>query len=197
MGFSHYWYREKEIEISVMKQIVDDFKKVVVIMSKYVDLAGGDGQGEPVITYNEICFNGREKCGHPNVDLGITWPSEDAGGIANPFKEDVKKGTWFAGAQLQKRTCGGDCSHETMMFERIMTLQDWDEPKDNGLYFNFCKTAFKPYDLAVISLLIIAKHYLKDKIKVRSDGEDEQWFDGKMLCQEELGYGLDFKLDKD
>ncbi len=196
MGFSHYWRREQEIAQPTMESIVNDFRKIVKAISSYVDLAGGQGEGKPEITYDKIWFNGNAKCGHPREDLGITWPSDDAGGIAEPFKENVQKGNWFAGAQLQKRTCGGDCSHETMAFPRIMKLEKWQEPK-NGLYFEFCKTAFKPYDLAVIALLIIAKHYLKEKIKVSSDGTDEQWFDGKFICQNVLGYGLDFKLSED
>jgi len=51
--------------------------------------------------------------------------------------------------------------------------------------------------LAVISFLIIAKHYLKDKIKVSSDGEDQHWFDGKMLCQMILGFGLEYIINED
>jgi len=195
MGYTHYWYIVKEIDLSIMKQIVDDFKKVLPILNKYVDLANGNGEGNPVISYNEICFNGRQECNHLKDELGIAWPSDDAGGIATPYKEDVKKGDWFAGVLLQKRTCGGNCAHESMMIERIKSLREWDSPKENGLYFDFCKTAFKPYDLAVITLLIIAKHYLKEKIKVSSDGTDAQWFDGKMLCQQELEYGLDFELN--
>jgi hypothetical protein len=65
----------------------------------------------------------------------------------------------------------------------------------NGLYFDFCKTAFRPYDMAVTACLVIAKHYLQDRIVVRSDGDDDQWQDAKWLCQIELGYGLDFHLD--
>ena len=36
--------------------------------------------------------------------------------------------------------------------------------------FNFCKTARKPYDIAVCKVLLILKHYLGDGIDVRSDG---------------------------
>ncbi len=196
MGYTHYWNREQKIAQQIMESIVNDFRKIVKTISLYVDLAGGSGEGNPEITYDKIWFNGKEKCGHPQKDLGIAWPDNDAGGIANPFSEVVQKGTWFAGSKLQKRTCGGDCSHETMYFPRIMKLESYNEPK-NGLYFNFCETAFKPYDLAVISLLIIAKHYLNEKIKVSSDGTEEQWFDGKFICQQVLGYGLDFKLKED
>ena len=28
MGYTHYWYREKEIALPKMQAIVDDFKKV-------------------------------------------------------------------------------------------------------------------------------------------------------------------------
>jgi len=55
-----------------------------------------------------------------------------------------------------------DLSHETFYFSRI---------DGNGFYF--CKTAEKPYDLAVTSFLIIAKHYLKDSLSFDSDGLDE------------------------
>ncbi len=195
MGYTHYWRRTKEIDLPVMKKIVDDFTKIVIAISPYVDLADGNGENTAIVSYNEIRFNGNSKCGHPKEDLGITWPSDDAGGINNPYKEDVRNGNWFAGELLQKRCCGGDCSHETMLFERIKTLQDWNKPNEQKLYYNFCKTAFKPYDIAVIALLIIAKHYLNDKIVVSSDGTDNQWFDGKLLCQQTLEYGLEFKLD--
>lgn len=193
MGYTHYWRREKGFSIGLMKQIVDDFKKTLPEILGLVDLAGGDGEGKPTIANNLVSFNGRAKCGHPEDYLGITWPSENAGGIANPYKEDVVSGNWFAGATLNKRTCGGDCSHETFYFPRIMEIEKWQNP-EKGLYFEFCKTAFKPYDLAVIVLLIIAKHYLKEKMIVSSDGNDNHWADGKALCQKVLGYGIDLKF---
>ena len=74
---------------------------------------------------------------------------------------------------------------------------EWDTPKENGLYFDCCKTAFRPYDLVVISFLIIAKHHLGDKFIVRSDGEDGHWFDGKFICQSELGYGLNYEINEE
>ena len=125
--------------------------------------------------------------------LAIAWPSKDAIGLADAG-EDVRKGNWFAGAYISKRTCDGDCSHETFHFPRVFKPHDWEEPK-NGLYFDFCKTAFKPYDLAVTAFLIVAKHHLRDRLVVHSDGEDTQWQDARWLCQMELDYGLDFQLD--
>ena len=119
-------------------------------------------------------------------------------------------GTWFAGLKLKHRSCGGDCSHETFSLPMRIEKDDWQKPigkishydqygkpvynhkEEIGLYFEFCKTAYKPYDLAVIICLIIAKHHLKEQILVDSDGTIDTWQDGMLICQKILGYGLDF-----
>lgn len=198
MGYTHYWNREREIDQRDFVNIVDDFKKILPkIQDAGVILADGHGQGQPVINYDRIWFNGASKCGHPkNEAITIPWPTKNAGGVANPFIEDAQKGNWFAGAEIEKRVCDGDCSYETFLFDRMLNLSDYSEP-ENGRYFDCTKTAFRPYDLAVIIFLIIAKHYLKEKIKISSDGEDCHWFDGKILCQMELGYGLNFVMNEE
>ena len=121
-------------------------------------------------------------------------------------------GTWFAGLKLKNRSCGGDCSHETFSLPLEIEKDSWQKPigkishydqygkpvyndaEEVGLYFEFCKTAYKPYDLAVIICLIIARHHLKDQILVDSDGTIDNWQDGILICQKTLGYGLDFTL---
>ena len=60
----------------------------------------------------------------------------------------------------------------------------------------FTKTEGLPYNLAVMAFLIIAKHYLDGHIIVQSDGVPEDWNGAGELCQQILGYGNDFKLDK-
>lgn len=199
MGYTHYWRREPIIQTEDFKGIVDDFKKLVPELRKMgVELAGGHGDGNPTVNNEEVWFNGKRNCGHEKFDLHIAWPSEDAGGIGVKAKEAVK-GTWFAGAKIQTRVCGGDCSHETFWFPRVREKANWDKPEiHNGLklYFSCTKTAFKPYDLAVNCFLIIAKYHLRSRIIVHSDGEKEHWFDGMLLCHKILGYGLEFKLDK-
>jgi len=197
MGYTHYWYREKEIERETFKAIVDDFRKLVPVLEREgVPLAGGDGYGEPVIDYEEVWFNGKADCGHkPGVDIFIAWPTPDASGVgSNPADVD---GQWFAGRLLRKRCCNGDCSHETFWFPRVREASR--EPlisAEGGKYFDCCKTAFKPYDWAVTAFLVIAKHYLKEKLVVKSDGTPANWHDARILCQVELGYGMDFELDE-
>lgn len=65
---------------------------------------------------------------------------------------------------------------------------------ENG--FGFCKTRQKPYDYAVCACLIILNHHLGKDFTVSSDGDDddEGWVKGRAICQDVLGYGLDFTL---
>lgn len=206
MGYTHYWYRkDKEVEQAVFERIVEDFTRLIPEMEKLgISLAGGNGVGNPVIDKGLICFNGIEKCGHPaSYELGIAWPSKNASGVANPWREDVQDGAWFGGAMIDKRTCSGDCSHETCWFPRVvpnerMTQFDSHPTKEGGAgwQFNFCKTAYKPYDLAVTSFLIIAKQHLKETISIKSDGETQHWADARVLCQQVFNYGIEFELDR-
>ena len=198
MGYTHYWRRPEVVDYKTMSAIVEDFKKVLpTIDSAGIELAGGDGSGEAIITKEIVKFNGKENCGHAkDDDIGIAWPAKLAGGVGNQFMQDAKVGQWFAGAELSTRVCGGDCSHETFYFPRLLKAERWEKP-EGGLYFDFTKTAFKPYDLAVTAFLIIAKKQLGDQIKVSSDGEVEHWIDAAMICQIELGYGADVSIDKE
>jgi hypothetical protein len=78
--------------------------------------------------------------------------------------------------------------HETFEFPRVYS-------GNKDVVFNFTKTAQKPYDLAVTSFLLIAKHYLGDDIVVYSDSSDKDWGEARKLVQKQLGYGKDFRFD--
>ena len=236
MGYTHYWKRVEKFDKERFEEVVKDFETAMKYLSPFVPLASGLGKGSPEINNKRICFNGAAKCGHADRDLGITWPDEQARGIAFVVErhEEIStetlitmlcgqeqelavndsdvSGTWFAGLKLRQRTCGGDCSHETFSLPLEIEKNDWQKPigeishydqygkpvyndkEEVGLYFEFCKTAYKPYDLAVIICLIIAKHHLKKQIIVTSDGALDKWKDGMLICQKILGYGLDFAL---
>lgn len=60
-----------------------------------------------------------------------------------------------------------DLRHEDFVLKR----KDKDE-------FSCCKTARKPYDLMVVSCLILAKWYFKDDISISSDGTMKDWQSG-------------------
>ena len=93
---------------------------------------------------------------------------------------------WFNGID--------DYSHETFCFERVESAFEYEHNKNESLAFTCCKTARKPYDIAVCCALIIGAKHLP--IRVESDG-DEEWEDAKRLCQETLGYGEQFQFDSE
>ena len=162
-------------------------------------LGNGLGEGKPVINNSEVIFNGLRDCGHPkNPSIVIPWPAATVkpGVAPNPCQAVV--GSWFAGVVLNQRVCNGDCSYETFYFPRVLpdTYEPCRDQRHAGKYFQFCKTAFRPYDLAVTAFLVIAKHHLAGRILVESDGTIMHWMDAVKLCQNVLGYGLDFELSR-
>lgn len=90
-----------------------------------------------------------------------------------------------------------DC-HETLYIAR-----EDDESKGNGLVFNFCKTARKPYDTIVVAILVALKKHFPES-EISSDGGMEEFTNGSMpdqkggltLCIQLFGanYVKDFKL---
>lgn len=221
MGYTHYWGRVAEFEKVRFGRVVEDSQKVVRVLSGLgVVLAGGLGTGKPEVHGDGICFNGKADCGHARRNLGITWPSAGARAVGLAYvkgeaeevagtlvhsltgreerlatKDSDVQGVWFAGLELKTRTCDGDCSHESFRLSRVFRAEEWQKP-EHGMYFEFCKTAFKPYDLAVTACLIVAKHHLGGAIVVKSDGELDAWKDAMRLCQHVLGYGGGFGLDE-
>lgn len=211
MGYTHYWRREKSISEEDYRHIVDDFRKLLPIFVRNdTPLANGLGEGYPTIDYDDVCFNGAVHCGHPaNHEIVIPWPTRKAHGTGD--NAAAIAGNWFAGVEIQTRCCDGDCSYESFSFPKVLERQEptgkisyydmagrpfYNDPKHVGRYFNFCKTAFRPYDWAVTAFLVITKHYLGDKIIISSDGELDHWRDAMILCELELGYGLEFQLNE-
>jgi hypothetical protein len=195
MGYTHYYCRPRVLNTVKFRAFTSDARIIVgALAGQGLQLAGPDGAGEPIVKSNLISLNGKTECGHePNSSIVIPWPAENAGGVAGPG-QDATAGTWFAGVQLSTRVCNGDCSYETFYLPRIHKPEGWETPK-GGLFFGFCKTAFRPYDLCVISILICFKNHFGDEVRVSSDGSDQQWFDGKLLCTRLLDYGFGFQVN--
>ena len=202
MGYTHYYYVAPEFDKDQFAKVAIDFKKMRTPLKRLgVILANGMGKNRPIISPTKIEFNGLSKCGHKEGDHVITWPSDKATGIAkkgiNAQLLEITKSQWFAKAHLEARTCSGNCSHETFYLEQKSDAKTaWIDESAKGKHFQFTKTAYKPYDLAVTVCLVIAKHHLKDDIAISSDGEITDWEEAMHLCQHFLGYGSDFTLDE-
>lgn len=70
--------------------------------------------------------------------------------------------------------------HETFYFPQKGSSFELyaKKPFKEDRVFEFCKTARKPYDLAVMVCLLIAKWHLKSEFTVDSDGGTEEWEKG-------------------
>ena len=157
-------------------------------------MPGRPGEGLPEITLNGIVFNGLARCGHiKNEEICIPFPTPHASGIGSSI--NAVTDPWFIGVLLKHRTCDGS-SFESMNFERIA---EWGLREETpGRCLDSCKTGFRPYDLAVQCLLLIAKHHLDQRIEVRSGGSDIHWNDQRRLCHAYLGYPLhEFYIDRE
>lgn len=200
MGYTHYYYQKPTLDSDAFIQIGKDFEKMIPVMEHLgVKLGDYGGDNVPLINEKDLAFNGLKKCGHEEHDIGLAWPSKTANGVKpdHTFNEivELSKSKWFAGRELETRVCGGDCSYETFAITQQIPEDQMVNTEKNGYIFNCTKTNYKPYDLAVNVVLIIAKHHLKNDIVVDSDGDDSNWAEGVQLVEHFLGYGQDFKLD--
>jgi hypothetical protein len=195
VGYCHYWRRPAEIEPEAYSRVIHDFRRCVLALDDAgVPLAGPNGDGLPKIGGDEIAFNGVSQCGHPpNEAVCIPFPSEDASGVGE--STGAIAGEWSIGVQLRRRTCNGNCSYEPFFFERVI---EQSRGKAGKRVSDYCKTGFRPYDLAVQCALLVSKHHLPEKFEVFSSGSDWHWNDARGLCYLQLGYPLlEFRLDRD
>jgi hypothetical protein len=81
-----------------------------------------------------------------------------------------------------------DLEHESCYIPRIFEPQTWErpDPEHENMYFQFCKTARKPYDLLVTATLIRFKHHFPE-VDIGSDGYAKDWIEGLKLCTAVFG----------
>lgn len=215
MGYTHYWYRPANLKEEKFKQFANDCKKIFKYCENELGIKLANSMGEagthPIATQDKVYFNGSDEqpsgVWTTSENISIPWPSPKASlveEIADPAANKTD-GSWFAGTLVSQRVAPlnnnsglGSGSYESVCIDRIMEISEWqkkDAPKD-GLYFECCKTAYRPYDLGVTAVLIALKHYFPE-CRISSDGEDKDWLDGKFLCNNLLGYGLEFNIGEE
>lgn len=148
MGYTHYWDRHAEFNKEAFTRLVDEITNTILpALPSESTSAGGYYKGEPIV------LAGWDGKGEPTFNY-----------------DEIR----FNG------TDEGDMGHETFTLERVRTpLRDWqgntwERPK-NGYFYDFCKTARKPYDFVVCLVLIAARYHLVDSITLDSDGGEDDW----------------------
>lgn len=154
MGYTHYFRRPRELPPEGFRRFVRDVGMLLQNLPPQTGTAGGAyngqplrvrgpwGEGEPVLTDEEVAFNG------------------DA---------------------------AGDLDHETFAVERVYRPEPWETPDLLGRFFSFCKTARKPYDLAVTASLLLLQAHFGPSVAVSSDGGPVEWAPARELVTRVFG----------
>lgn len=156
MGYTHYWEQKRDFSDPEWDLITTDFQKLLDNLPEYSESAGGSHAGDPLkIVGVEGKLIVKKKDG---TILGLPQWNE---------QEILFNG---GGGELIKNNSGHrpyyELAHEGFVLSK-------NAPKDHS--FQFCKTARKPYDLIVCSVLISAKIHSPKGILVSSDGEQYEW----------------------
>lgn len=112
--------------------------------------------------------------------------SDDAKNILVSEMDREDKPNLMVDNQAVKFNGIGVNSHESFWFLRQTEMPDYQKSKGRNKVFNFCKTARKPYDKYVVACLIIAKSIFGKDIEISSDGDLEDWNEGKKLVENNL-----------
>ncbi len=64
-------------------------------------------------------------------------------------------------------------------------------------YFEFTKTARKPYDIVVQCCLILAKKHFGKEIAISSDGAKDDWTDAINIIEKNFGYKVKTRWSRD
>lgn len=81
----------------------------------------------------------------------------------------------------------GEEAHETFVWEPITPPMTTSAISNVPYFFNFCKTAYKPYDAVVVACLLLLKDVYGDAVDVSSDGSWSEWQDGRDLYTSVFG----------
>jgi len=208
MGYTHYWKRPEQLDQTKFNLFAKDCKKIIDYCQNEMGIALADGSGNPstlpLIDSKIILFNGSEAqpvgIWTTSDQISLAWPSDTAS--LNEIEADPtaskKDGHWFAGdlvsqrvAPINNTTGMGSGSYETFCIEQYQQRQDH---QTDPLIFNFCKTSYRPYDLTVTAVLIAFKHHFFNQVQINTDGQEKDWMDGRILCNNILGYGLDLDI---
>lgn len=160
MGYSHYFAYDPTAAsfLDAWPRMVCDARLIAAHVQSVlgIHLAGGAGEGQPEITERRIWLNG-------------------------PSAADLAHGTLLIDPAPCRTWEGQGVLGQSDRADRERELF-----ASRGLIAGFCKTARKPYDLAVASILLRCRHLAPDAFVVASDGDWRQdWY----RCAPDAGRG--------
>jgi len=171
MGYTQYYYRPVKVDhdMETWRRFIDDCKTLYKNMPEHSHSSGDYSSDDPLFlsgcfkyekpkfTMSRVLFNGSN--GLKRIKRYI---SCDKG---------CKHIEWLDAKSHDESL--NDLGHETFGLTRKVPKQR-DHRKEEVMYFQFCKTARKPYDLMVQACLILYKHYFP-YVSISSDGDMDDW----------------------
>ena len=200
MGYTHYYYVSSYYKQETWNALLKDVKKLLVLPIpkvwavgdtppyeyEYFDINNlGDlinskevtdgNQGHYNIDETEISFNGVGELAHEQFKLYQRMPPD----VFERHEEFAKRNI---------------ISQSTDVDLKI------NKPTSNRMlhpYFEFTKTARKPYDIVVQCCLILAKKHLDKGIAISSDGGPYDWTDAVNIIEKNFGYKVKTRWTRD
>lgn len=162
MGYTHYFRRrELEHDAGRFAAFVEDVKKALANLPKF-SLSSGACYAE-----NKLLLAGGDGIGKPEITNEVVC---------------------FNGRKA------GDMWHESFVIEQKVEFEagsygdhQREQFKKEGDVFSFCKTARKPYDLAVQICLILYKKHFGELVAISSDGDEDDWVEAFKFTAEKFG----------
>ncbi len=131
------------------------------------------------------------------VLLGHLPPCTDTVGGFYKERPLLVRGPWGTDAPLLSDHgvgFNGDAArgfeHEAFDLARVYYPAPWETPDLSGRFFSFCKTARKPYDLAVTASLLLLQRHFGSTVQVTSDGTPQEWEPALSLVTQIFGPDL-------
>lgn len=139
--------------------------------------------------YGKLALDAKKLCDYANAN-GIR--IRNGNGEGEP---EFTEGHFAINGDGEPSTHGGqDLTHETLYWAGIPEAPEWR--KDASEYFDFCKTAMKPYDAVVTAILIRAKTIYGSCVSISSDGGWSDWNEGRNLYEAVFGEAAECPFDK-
>ena len=129
--------------------------------------------------YGKLALDAKKLCDYANAN-GIRIRNGE--GLGEP---EFTEFSFSINGDAEAFVDGRDLAHETFYWAGIPTQSEWR--KDDPDFFEFCKTAMKPYDAVVTAILIRAKVIYGSCVRISSDGEWHEWQAGRDLYETVFG----------
>lgn len=144
-GYTRYWNIDRPFDDDQWDRILSGAREIIQkVESEGISIRGPDGTGQPELGPEKIALNG---------DKNEEW--------IPPYYREMKEKDPEEFDSVEDRIKYQTEAHESFILNRRIPDS------------YFCKTARKPYDKAVKSILHLAEETAPDKISVSSDGKTD------------------------